>query len=158
MNSDRRIFSPKKQIQALRHNGHTAKKERRKLRTSTETFSSPASSGLDLRIQSQTSWRNSALSDVTWHPIKKNHFLVCTEGIFKSLFPSSSLSIAPYRSFDTSLLHGEDSWISRCFYEKAEYLDKKTTDSVRLRSTESQSMYHRERKRCQCEPDSPRCK
>lgn len=124
MNSDRRIFSPKKQIQALRHNGHRAKKERRKLRTSTETFSSPASSGLDLRIQSQTSWRNSALSDVTWHPIKKNHFLVCTEGIFKSLFPSSSLSIAPYRSFDTCLLHGEDSWISRFFYEKAEYLEK----------------------------------
>lgn len=117
MNSDRRIFSPKKQIQALRHNGHRAKKEReirRKQRTITETFSSPASSGLDLRIQSQTSWRNSALSDVMWHPIKKNHFLVCTEGIFSVCFLRISaleliLSIAPYRSFDTRLLHGEDS-------------------------------------------------
>ena len=134
MNSDRRIFSPKKQIQALRHNGHRAKKERkirRKQRTINETFSSPASSGLDLRIQSQTSWRNSALSDVTWHPIKKNHFLVCTEGIFSVCVLCISafeliLSIAPYRSFDTRLLHGEDSWISRFFMRarKTEHLKK----------------------------------
>lgn len=116
MNSDTRIFSPKKQIQALRHNGHSKerKEERRKQRTLTKTFTSPASSGLDLRIQSQTSWRNSALSDVTWHPIKKNHFLVCTEGIFGVCFPriatvELTLSIAPYSSFDTCLLHGEDS-------------------------------------------------
>ena len=123
MNSDRRIFSPKKQIQALRHNGHRAKKERkirRKQRTINETCSSPASSGLDLRIQSQTSWRNSALSDVMWHPIKKNHFLVCTEGIFSVCF-LRALSLHCALSF---FRHTPPSWRrflnKSIFYESAE--------------------------------------
>ena len=124
MNSDRRIFSPKKQIQALRHKGHRAKKEskiRRKQRTINETFSSPASSDLDLRIQSQTSWRNSALSDVMWHPIKKNHFLlVCTEGIFSVCF-LRALSLHCALSF---FRHTPPSWRTvlnkLIFYERAE--------------------------------------